>query len=52
MIRIGQGFEEPELVAKALEGRDRSLAGDTAPAHGLMLDRVVYDLFDTDTLIK
>lgn len=52
MIRIGQGFEEPEYVLHALEGRDRSLAGDTAPAHGLTLDRVVYDLFDTEELIK
>ena len=48
MLRIGQGFEEPEKVKKALLAADRSLAGDTAPAHGLTLWRVEYDLFDTE----
>ena len=52
MIRIGLGFEEPELVKEALEQAERSYAGDTAPAHGLMLKRVKYDLFDTDDFIK
>lgn len=52
MIRIGQGFEEPERITIALKGRERSYAGDTAPAHGLMLYRVKYDLFDTEDLIK
>lgn len=51
MIRIGQGFEEPEVIENALRGARRSLAGDTAPAHGLMLRRVKYDLFDTEELI-
>lgn len=52
MIRIGQGFEEPSLISAALEHAERAYAGDTAPAHGLMLRRVVYDLFDTDDFIK
>lgn len=51
MIRIGQGFEEPETVSRALSGAERSLAGDTAPAHGLTLRRVKYDLFDTEKLL-
>lgn len=48
MLRIGLGFEKPELIADALSGAKRELAGDTAPAKGLTLSRVVYDLFDTD----
>lgn len=48
MLRIGLGFEKPELIAEALSGAKREFAGDTAPAHGLTLERVVYDLFDTD----
>lgn len=51
MIRIGQGFEEPEKISLALSGAERSLAGDTAPAHGLTLRRVKYDLFDTEELL-
>jgi tRNA pseudouridine38-40 synthase len=52
MIRIGQGFEEPETIDKALNAAERSFAGDTAPAHGLMLYRVKYELFDTEDLVK
>lgn len=52
MIRIGQGFEEPETIDEALNAAERSFAGDTAPAHGLMLYRVKYDLFDTEGLVK
>lgn len=50
MIRIGQGFEEPEIISDALLNAERSYAGDTAPAHGLALWRVKYDLFDTDDI--
>ena len=52
MIRIGQGFEEPSIITDALGAADRSFAGDTAPAHGLMLYRVKYDLFDTEDLVR
>lgn len=52
MVRIGQGFEEPETIDEALNAAERSFAGDTAPAHGLMLYRVKYDLFDTEGLVK
>jgi tRNA U38,U39,U40 pseudouridine synthase TruA len=31
-------------IAGALEKRERSLAGQTAPAHGLFLERIVVDL--------
>ena len=52
MLRIGMGFEEPSIIADALVHAQRSYAGDTAPAHGLMLRRVVYDLFDTEDFIN
>ena len=51
MIRIGQGFEEPDMIKAALAEPMRANAGDTAPAHGLMLWRVKYDLFDTEDLV-
>ena len=50
MLRIGLGFESPDTVTEALNTPLRSFAGDTAPAHGLMLWRVKYELFDTDDL--
>ena len=51
MIRIGQGFDDPIVIKEALEQKKRSLAGDTAPAHGLMLWRVKYDSFDTEDFV-
>ncbi len=50
MLRIGQGFEDPALISSALAEPLRSNAGDTAPAHGLTLWRVEYELFDTEEL--
>lgn len=47
MLRIGMGYESPDSVKHALEFPVRDNAGDTAPAHGLMLYRVEYDDFDT-----
>lgn len=49
MIRVGQGLESPELIKNALLNPMRDNAGDTAPAHGLTLYRVVYDEFDTES---
>lgn len=37
-----KGMGESEMAA-ALESRDRSMAGPTAPAKGLFLERVTYD---------
>ena len=43
----------PECALKdALASGDRLTAGSTAPAHGLMLYRVTYDDFDTETVLK
>lgn len=48
MLRVGMGYASPDSVRHALEAPARDNAGDTAPAHGLMLYRVEYDEFDTD----
>ena len=37
LIEVGQGKREPESVREILEAKDRSAAGPTAPANGLML---------------
>jgi len=42
LVEIGRGAERPEWMPELLEGRDRSLAGPTAPPHGLVLVRVRY----------
>jgi tRNA pseudouridine38-40 synthase len=46
MIDVGRGRLEPGAVGRALESRDRRRAGTTAPAHGLVLERVEVDLPD------
>jgi tRNA pseudouridine38-40 synthase len=40
---VERGKREPDDVAAILAGRDRRLAGATAPAHGLCLTRVTYE---------
>ena len=52
MLRIGLGLADSDTVRAALDDPKRELAGDTAPAHGLTLCRVKYDLFDTDAVLK
>ena len=37
LVQIGWGWREPEEMKTILEGRDRALAGATAPPQGLML---------------
>ena len=41
-VEVGRGAREPEWLAEVLAGRDRRRAGPTAPAHGLILLRVLY----------
>jgi len=42
LVEVGAGRRDAEWVARALEARDRSAAGPTAPAHGLTLHSVTY----------
>ena len=42
LIEVGTGRRSPESFAGLLSGRPRSEAGPTAPAHGLVLERVFY----------
>ena len=44
LLEAGQGRRLPESMADILEAKDRSAAGPTAPANGLMLMR--YEFFE------
>jgi tRNA pseudouridine38-40 synthase len=41
-VAIGRGRREPAWMGDVLAGRDRTKAGATAPAHGLVLLRAIY----------
>ena len=42
LVRVGEGAWSPDDVAAALEARDRSAGGPTAPPEGLCLTAVLY----------
>jgi tRNA pseudouridine38-40 synthase len=42
LVEVGRGKLEPADITRILHGRDRTLAGPTAPAQGLCLVRVDY----------
>ncbi len=42
LVEVAHGRRSAESLAALLEGRDRTRAGPTAPAHGLCLDEVFY----------
>jgi tRNA pseudouridine38-40 synthase len=42
LVEVGMGKRSPESFAGLLAGRPRSEAGPTAPARGLVLERVFY----------
>lgn len=44
IIRVGKGVLELDEIAKALQGVNRTAVGPSAPAHGLCLEEVNYDL--------
>lgn len=43
LLEISRGGIAPDVIPEILQSRNRSLAGPTAPAHGLYLDEVFYD---------
>lgn len=43
LLAVGRGRIGPERITEVLVTGDRRLAGPTAPASGLCLERVVYD---------
>jgi tRNA pseudouridine38-40 synthase len=44
LIDVGRGRRAPEYLAEVVASQDRSLAGNTAPPHGLYLVRVDYPI--------
>lgn len=44
LVETGRGRINPDKVREILQARDRRLAGPTAPAKGLFLERVIYPL--------
>lgn len=42
LVEVGRGARPPEWLGEVLDGRDRRRGGPTAPAHGLVLLRVMY----------
>ena len=42
MIQVGAGIKKPEDMESILAGKDRELAGPTAPAHGLTMIGLEY----------
>lgn len=42
LILVGAGKLEPEDVGRILDGKNRALAGPTAPAHGLTMIGITY----------
>jgi tRNA pseudouridine38-40 synthase len=43
LVQVGEGKIARDAVREILASRDRGVAGMTAPAHGLVLWRVLYD---------
>jgi tRNA pseudouridine38-40 synthase len=42
LVEVGRGRRTAEWIGEVLESRDRTLAGPTAPPHGLTLLEVIY----------
>ncbi|MFL5431579.1 MAG: tRNA pseudouridine(38-40) synthase TruA [Myxococcales bacterium] len=48
LVEVGHGRRDARSLAALLESRDRTRAGPTAPAHGLLLDEVFYQPGNAD----
>lgn len=46
LLLVGSGRTTPDEFAAILQNRDRAQAGATAPAHGLLLEQVLYEPLD------
>jgi tRNA pseudouridine38-40 synthase len=44
LVDVGRGHLEAGAIARAIAGKDRALAGQTAPAHGLTLAEIELEL--------
>ena len=42
LLRVAQGKINPEDIPKIISEKNRALAGPTAPAHGLYLNKIFY----------
>jgi len=42
LVEVGKGNISVETFARVLQSRDRTIAGPTAPAQGLFLEKIVY----------
>jgi tRNA pseudouridine38-40 synthase len=42
LVEVGRGRRAPAWMGEVLAAKDRTLAGPTAPAHGLTLVEVTY----------
>jgi tRNA pseudouridine38-40 synthase len=47
LVNVGLGKQKPDDISKILQAEDRRQAGQTAPAQGLSLLRVFYDVTET-----
>jgi tRNA pseudouridine38-40 synthase len=52
LLEIGGGKLPEDAIARALTSGLRADAGATAPPHGLCLQRVQYDDFDTEEVLR
>lgn len=48
LVEVGRGKHPPQWIDELIAARNRDLAGQTAPAHGLFLVRVDYAAFQLD----
>jgi tRNA pseudouridine38-40 synthase len=42
LLEIGRGRRQPEWITQLLAQKDRSAAGNSAPAHALYLTKIEY----------